>query len=301
MTRWWLQIGAAIGLACLTLGATASAAPTHIRFDRLSVQEGLSQTSVFHVFQDSRGYIWLATEDGLNRFDGYNFRIYRHDERDSESLPADLVWKVVEDRHGDIWVATEGGGVARWSWEQDTFTTYRNEIGNNRSIASNATRALVIEGDGGVWVGFLDAGLDRLDPATGDVLHLKMSPDAPNGLPSNDVRALALDHEGNVLAGTSAGLVRVVPSTAQTSLVGLGASEIRSLLALPDGRLLVGTEAQGLFVMDKDAYAALNPGWPDGPSIAARCSEASHTRPAADPDGHGGLAATSADKPCCYA
>ena len=253
MTRWWLPIGVVIGLASLTLGTTASAAPTHIRFDRLSVQEGLSQTSVFHAFQDSRGYIWLATEDGLNRFDGYNFRIYRHDERDPGSLPADLVWKVVEDQEGDIWVATEGGGIARWSWEQDTFTTYRNEVGNNRSIASNATRALVIDGDGRVWVGFLDAGLDRLDPATGDVLHLKMSPDAPNGLPSNDVRALALDHDGNVLAGTGAGLVRVVPSTAQTSRVGLAASEIRSLLALPDGRLLVGTAAQGLFVMDKDS------------------------------------------------
>ena len=251
MIPWPRRTIAACGLASLVFHSAAGAAPPHIRFERLSVQEGLSQTSVFDVFQDSHGFIWLATEDGLNRYDGYTFRVYRHDDQDPESLPADQVWKVLEDRDGDIWVATEGGGIARWSRERDAFTAYENEVGNNRSIASNAARALVIDADGLIWIGFLDAGLDRLDPVTGDVLHLRTSPDAPQGLPSNDVRALALDHEGNVLVGTAEGLVRVVPSTLQSTLVDLPTSTVKSVLALPDGRLLVGTEAAGLFVIEK--------------------------------------------------
>lgn len=243
--------GATIVLLCLALRATAAvAAPPLIRFERLSVQEGLSQTTVLDVFQDSRGFVWIATEDGLNRFDGYTFRIYRHDEQDPASLPSDTVWRIAEDRDGDLWVATQGGGVARWSHQLDTFTHYKSEAGNHGSIASNDARALAIDADGGIWIGFLDAGLDHLDPVTGVVKHWQASPDAPEGLPSDQVYALAVDREGDVWVGTDEGIVRVDPATAKTNRVDVDAPGVRSLLVLPDGRVLVGTAAAGLVVLD---------------------------------------------------
>jgi len=84
-----------LALAALTMSAPVSAAPMRpIRFDRLSLEQGLSQSAVMDVLQDRRGYMWLATEDGLNRYDGTGFKVYKHDIADASSLPDSFVWDV---------------------------------------------------------------------------------------------------------------------------------------------------------------------------------------------------------------
>src|SRR5438445_9214283 len=102
-----IALGTWIALVVLSLTPAAMAAPARpIRFDRLSLEQGLSQSTVMDVLQDRRGYIWLATEDGLNRFDGASFRVYKHDPADEASLPSSFVWGVEEDAAGDLWIAT---------------------------------------------------------------------------------------------------------------------------------------------------------------------------------------------------
>src|SRR5512147_1908256 len=94
-TAWLALLGA-------WLAPAATAAPQRpIRFDRLSLEQGLSQTSVNRILQDQRGYVWLATEDGLNRYDGTAIRVYRHDAASPSSLPPGIVWDLDEDASGD--------------------------------------------------------------------------------------------------------------------------------------------------------------------------------------------------------
>ena len=113
-------------LASLVLCAVSLAAPAlaalvrPIRFDRLSLEQGLSQSTVQDILQDRRGYIWLATEDGLNRYDGLSFKVYKHDPADPASLPSSFVWDVEEDADGNLWIAT-AGGLAKWERATDRF------------------------------------------------------------------------------------------------------------------------------------------------------------------------------------
>ncbi|PYQ08403.1 MAG: hypothetical protein DMF82_01465, partial [Acidobacteria bacterium] len=84
-------------LVAVTAAAPATAASLRpIRFDHLSLEQGLSQSSVMDILQDRRGYIWLATEDGLDRYDGLSFKVYKHDPADAASLPSSFVWDVDE-------------------------------------------------------------------------------------------------------------------------------------------------------------------------------------------------------------
>ncbi len=121
-----------LALAAVTVAAPATAAPLRpIRFDRLSLEQGLSQSSVMDILQDRRGYIWLATEDGLDRYDGLSFKVYKHDPADAASLPSSFVWDVDEDAAGNLWVATTSGLAM---WERTTDRVVRQQKLADRHI-----------------------------------------------------------------------------------------------------------------------------------------------------------------------
>src|SRR3954466_1687974 len=90
-------------------------------FEHLTMQDGLSQSTVMSILQDSQGYLWLATESGLNRYDGYSIKEYRRERGSGHGLASDYIWSIAEDARGDIWLATMGGGVARWDRGTERF------------------------------------------------------------------------------------------------------------------------------------------------------------------------------------
>src|SRR5262245_48494731 len=143
-TRTTLAHWLASGLLLLA-AAPAHAAGKPIRFDHLSLEQGLSQSAVLCIFQDTRGFMWFGTEAGLNRYDGYGFTVYRHDPSDPASLPSDVVWAIDEDAAGDLWIGTEGGGIAVWDRKSDRFTRVRHEASKPGSLASDAVRALHVD------------------------------------------------------------------------------------------------------------------------------------------------------------
>src|SRR6185503_11641705 len=115
-------------VACATLfaiGAAQAAAPVPaarpIYFEHLTTRDGLSQSTVMSILQDSQGFLWLATESGLDRYDGYSIREYRRDRGNEFGLANDFVWSIAEDSRGDLWLATYGGGLARWDRSEDRF------------------------------------------------------------------------------------------------------------------------------------------------------------------------------------
>lgn len=162
----------------------------NIQFDRYSVEEGLSQSSVNFIFQDSRGFMWFCTQDGLNRFDGYTFKIYRHIPGDSTSLSNNYVWCAYEDFRGDIWVGTFGGGLCRLNRSSDTFTRFKpNPENPGNSLNHPSVRSLLAAPAHQLWVA-TEAGLNMLDLKTGNFTNFKDSPDIPTRLKSHRIYAL---------------------------------------------------------------------------------------------------------------
>ena len=135
-----------------------------IQFEHISVEEGLSEGSVYCIFQDSRGFLWFCTQDGLDRYDGYNFKVYRPEpERNSIAFP--YVRSVCESPAGVLWIATLGGGLDRLDLETEEFRHYpQNSDGSGPS--GTWLTSLFCDRDGGVWMGTTAAGLNRFDPST---------------------------------------------------------------------------------------------------------------------------------------
>ena len=109
---------------CFSLAGHLSAQNDDIIFEHLSVDDGLSQVIVFSVFQDSRGFMWFGTQDGLNRYDGYQFKIFRRQPDDSTSLSGSQVNTIYEDNTGILWIGTFSGGLSRFIRDKENFINY---------------------------------------------------------------------------------------------------------------------------------------------------------------------------------
>ena len=238
-------------------GALQAAAPTPavrpLYFEHLTMRDGLSQSTVEGILQDSRGYLWLATESGLDRYDGYSIRVYRRERGNPQALASDYVWTIAEDAHGDLWLATMGGGVARWERNRDRFQQFRHDPRKSDSLASDAVRTLLIDHDGRIWAGTLDHGLDVLDPLTGTARHFRHREGDAHSLAADAVFALHMDQAGGIWVGTDAGLSRYEPASGTfinygRSADGAGLSDLQVRVISEDhtGALWIGTLHGGL-------------------------------------------------------
>ncbi len=195
-------------LACgpLALAPELCAQSHSIRFETLDIEDGLSQNTVACILQDRTGFIWLGTQDGLNRYDGYSFTRYKRAPHDPSTLTHDTIQAMVEDPSGDLWIGTDGGGLNRWHRETDAFTHLRHDPNDPASLSGDRARALLIDRRGALWVGTLESGLNRVDPATGAIERFRHDPDDPGSLGDDRVRALYQDRLGNLWVATRRGL-----------------------------------------------------------------------------------------------
>ena len=146
-----------------------------LRFDHISIEHGLSQSSVQVIFQDSRGFLWFGTEDGLNRYDGYNFTIYKPDPDAINSLSDRWITSIVEDQEGYIWIGTRLGGLNRYDPRTEEFSHFLNDEMNPASLIDNHINALYIDKRGNLWIGTAN-GLDLFDRGTGTFRHYVYNP-----------------------------------------------------------------------------------------------------------------------------
>src|SRR5882724_5089363 len=115
----------------------AIAQKQNLKFEHLDINAGMSQNQVMCILQDSRGFMWFGTRDGLNKYDGYKFTVYKNDAKDSTSISNNFITGIVEDATGIIWIASRGGGLNRYDKEKDKFTHFKNNPKNPNSISSN--------------------------------------------------------------------------------------------------------------------------------------------------------------------
>jgi signal transduction histidine kinase/ligand-binding sensor domain-containing protein/ActR/RegA family two-component response regulator len=181
------------------------------RFRHITIEQGLSQNSVHCIFQDRRGLMWFATKDGLNRYDGYNFTIYKSEAGNPDRLSSSLTWCIVEDRDGMLWIGTDRG-LNRFDPLKEEFTRYMPEPGNPAALSHREVRALCMDGSGFIWAG-TQKGLNRLDPRTGKFTRYAADPSKPSGLHNDSIFSLWPDKDGSLWIGTGKGLARLDTKT----------------------------------------------------------------------------------------
>jgi signal transduction histidine kinase/ligand-binding sensor domain-containing protein/CheY-like chemotaxis protein/HPt (histidine-containing phosphotransfer) domain-containing protein len=249
-------------MAALDGGAYAAAPAPAMRpmyFEHLTMREGLSQSTVNSILQDSQGYLWLATENGLDRYDGDSIREYRRERGNERGLASDYIWSIAENAQGDLWLATNGGGVARWDRRTEQFQVFRHDAQKAHTLASDAVRTLLIDAQGRIWAGTLDQGLDVLDPKTGEARHFRHRDGDPRSLAADAVCALYADHSGRIWVGTDGGLSRYEPASDDFVNYGTVASgnslsdqRVRAIREDHTGALWIGTYRGGLNRLDPD-------------------------------------------------
>ncbi|MEM1434234.1 MAG: two-component regulator propeller domain-containing protein [Pseudomonadota bacterium] len=223
-------------LLCLVCGwPEIGYALEQLRFDHLAVGDGLSQDVVTAITQDGRGFYWIGTQRGLNRYDGYEFRTFYSNGADPNSLPADWIWALHTDRHGDVWIGADSGGVARYDHQAQSFRRYP---------FVPAIRAIAEDAEGQLWLATDGDGMVRLDPVSGAQLGFPVG----NGR----VKAVYVDAAGSVWAGTDGtGLFRLKPdSPGFVRVASIPETErVRNIVG-DDESVWIGTYENGLYRVD---------------------------------------------------
>lgn len=195
-----------ITILLLLYAMKATAITPAVRFEHLSINEGLSQNSVVGIVQDNQGFLWFGTEDGLNRYDGYQFKLFRHDPQDLHSLSSNYITTVFKDDDGQLWIGTRGGGLNRYDRQTQRFVRYVHIDNDPHSLSHNYVTALTQDARGTLWVGTRSSGLNAFDKTTGQFRHLLHNPADDNSLINNDILSLLKDRKGTLWIGTQGGL-----------------------------------------------------------------------------------------------
>jgi signal transduction histidine kinase/ligand-binding sensor domain-containing protein len=184
----------------------------NIKLKKLSVEDGLSNSYVNCLLQDKVGFIWFGTDDGLNRYDGYEIKVYRNITEDSSSLSNNIIWSLFEDHSGNLWIGTKGGKLNRYDPFLDRF--------EHCDIDSNATGELTItyifeDSNNFIWIGTYRNGLYRFDQSQNKFDHWKNNSDSKKVLSGNFVISIIEDNYKNIWIGTYDGLDKYNPDSPQ--------------------------------------------------------------------------------------
>lgn len=227
----------------------------NIRFDQISLEEGLSQSVVNVIMQDRKGFLWIGTDDGLNRYDGYSFTVFKPDTNNPASLNDRSISALVEDQQGYLWIGTRQGGLNRYDPVSGKFEYYLHEDSDDGTIASDSIHSLYLD-ETGLWIG-TDNGLDFLEFETGELTHFHVSEDTPpddRSLSSNNIRVLYKDSKGLLWIGTGTSGLNVydpqngtfkVYSHDRNDSQTISSNRILSITEGRDGSIWIGT-ANGL-------------------------------------------------------
>jgi signal transduction histidine kinase/ligand-binding sensor domain-containing protein/DNA-binding response OmpR family regulator len=159
-----------------------------ISFEHLSVDHGLSNNIVYSILQDSRGFMWFGTEDGLNKYDGYDFTVYRHDPEDSLSISDNWIWTLHESHYGGkhvLWVGTHNSGLNRLDLKTEQFTHFKNNLDDPQSLSSDRIASIYEDSFGDLWIGTM-RGINKLDRVSEKFNRYQYNPNDTTTLSSNN-------------------------------------------------------------------------------------------------------------------
>ena len=217
-----------------------------LNFDRLGYTEGLPNLHITAIAQDTIGFLWFGTQDGLARYDSAQMRVYRPVADDPSSLSAGYITALALDTSGLLWVGTAENGVNLYDPKTDRFTRFAQ--GDKDGLTSNGVTAIVRDRKDRIWLAMADGGLNRFDPQTRKFVAYRTKPlDAI-------ITAIDVDATGNLWLGTEeVGLIRWNPDNNAVSTYppsSTSPAPITAVRVTADGRVWIGTAGNGVAVLD---------------------------------------------------
>lgn len=229
-----------------------------LKFKHYSIEQGLSQITVNDILQDQKGYIWVATQDGLNRFDGYSFKVFKNNPADSTTVANSYISTLYQDRQDRMWVGTAGGGLSLYNSQTESFRNFSYSDTNPKSLNNNFVTSIYQDRKNRIWVG-TDAGLNLLQEDGNGFEHFENEQTNEHSLSDNRVLTLYEDRSGKLWIGTLGGLNRFEEERhAFTRFVhdpanakSIRHNEVRKILEDKQHRLWIGTRGGGLNLFDR--------------------------------------------------
>lgn len=175
-----------------------------VRFERISVEQGLHQNIVMSVHQDNKGFLWIGTSDGLNRYDGYRFKLYKHDPNDPGSLPDNKIHVIYRDKSDNLWISSNGG-LSKYDRVTDSFINYRHHDDDPNSLSHDEVFPVLEDNTGALWIGTFTGGLDKFVDGK-KFIHYKHNPNDPHSLSNDNIWVIYEDSYGRLWIGTDKGL-----------------------------------------------------------------------------------------------
>ena len=202
-------------LISVTAVKCLSAQPPMLYFDKLTNQNGISNNKVNCILQDTRGFIWFGTDDGLNRFDGANFTIFRNQPGNPFCISGNMVTDLLEDKNGILWIATGDGGLTRYDYRRspkEQFVQYKHLPADPNSIPVNILNALLEDRDGNIWIATSGAGVLKFDKKSERFITGALAP-------TSTCLDLEFDDHGIIWVGRQGGgIMKINPRTHEFSM-----------------------------------------------------------------------------------
>jgi signal transduction histidine kinase/CheY-like chemotaxis protein/ligand-binding sensor domain-containing protein len=229
------------------------------KFLRLGVEAGLSQSNVTAIMQDKKGFMWFGTQEGLNKYDGYQFKVYKSNPADVHSLGGNYIKGIAEDKEGNIWVATWGGGLSKFNTASQVFTRYTHKKDNPNTLPDDFVSCVFIDSKGNIWAGTQTAGLSRYNSKTNTFNTFAYNPENTTSLSDNFAVNVFEDASHRIWVATFAGGLNLFnPATAtfkrfthnDKDKASLADNSVNCMANAPGGRLWVGTRDGGLNLLD---------------------------------------------------
>jgi len=221
----------------------------NLNFDFYSQEHGLSNNQIHCVLQDKKGWMWFGTSQGVCRFDGFRFTVFKNDPEDPASLKGNLVRAIFEDRKGQLWIGTENGGLNKFNREKENFQHLF--YSDNQAVLKDASVTAIHEDASGIlWVGS-ETTLYRIDNQN---KLTEIKPANRSGF-ADYFRVLKSDRSGQIWIGTNSGLFVYNPTNNRAEKISLPQTiatneEIWEILIDDDGTVWVGTYSNGMFAVN---------------------------------------------------
>ncbi|MDF1547876.1 MAG: two-component regulator propeller domain-containing protein [Bacteroidales bacterium] len=230
-------------ISLILILSTAWSQSKNIRFRRLTINDGLSLSSVYCIYQDSKGFMWFGTEDGLNRYDGKNFKIFRPDAGNKNSISHKWIDQVLEDKSGNLWFGSRGG-LTKYNPKKEAFTQYKNNLDESNKLCNDTIICLLEDDEDRLWIGTI-GGLNVIDLKNGIATQINTDYHEPKKL-RNRINALYYSKKENIIwIGTDLGLYfydKQIKKFAKSEINLAGNHDFRVLsVAESKSSLLLGT------------------------------------------------------------
>lgn len=247
-------------LICLHVFCTGAwSQKQQVKFERVHNNAGLAESNILCILQDSRGFMWFGTGQGLYKYDGYTFTLYKNEKTNQRSISNDYIQSLAESGNGDLWIATSGGGLCRYDRRKDQFTRFQNDLANTSTIATDEVTTVLEDSKGRVWVGTLN-GLDLFNPANNKFTHYTHNNTNGTSIGDNYIRYIYEDSGHDVWIGTSKGGLNLFNPQSETftrfqhsaqNNKTIGSNDIYTIFEDSKRRLWIGTNENGLDVFDR--------------------------------------------------